>query len=64
MAEEGQSRRRRAPAAAIGAEAGERASVSMASSWASAESAGARGKRLAGPPTEGKMQGLQGRLHL
>ena len=32
----------------VGAEAGERASVGMASSWARAESAGARGKRQAG----------------
>ena len=32
----------------VGAEAGERASVGMASSWARAESAGARGKRQVG----------------
>jgi hypothetical protein len=34
--------------AVVGAEAGERASVGMASSWARAESAGARGKRQVG----------------
>ena len=42
--------------AGVGAEAGERARVGMASSGASAESAGARGKRQAGRRGDGRSQ--------
>ena len=60
-AEEGRTLTEKEGAAVVMAEAGERASVGMASSGASAESAGAREKRLAGRGGDGSQRRRGGR---